>query len=40
MPPPCDSSQPRTELGKTLEPVLDALWAWDEGYKERMKTSG
>lgn len=29
-----------TELGKTLEPVLDALWAWGEGYKERLKTSG
>ncbi len=29
-----------TELGKTLEPVLDALWTWGEGYKERLKTSG
>ena len=22
-----------TELGKSLKPVLDALWTWGEGYK-------
>ena len=22
-----------TELGKSLKPILDAMWAWGEGYK-------
>ena len=26
-----------TELGQSLKPVLDALWAWGEGYKETLK---
>lgn len=26
-----------TELGQTLEPVLDALQAWGESYKERLR---
>ena len=26
-----------TELGQTLKPVLDAMWAWGEGYKERLR---
>ena len=26
-----------TELGQTLQPVLDAMWAWGEGYKERLR---
>ena len=26
-----------TETGKTLQPVLDAMWAWGEGYKESLK---
>ena len=26
-----------TELGLTLEPVLDALWTWGEGYKDRLR---
>ena len=26
-----------TEVGRTLEPVLDAMWAWGEGYKERLR---
>lgn len=25
-----------TELGKSLKPVLDAMWVWGEGYKERV----
>ena len=25
-----------TETGRTLQPVLDAMWAWGEGYKERL----
>ena len=25
-----------TEVGKTLQPVLDAMWTWGEGYKERL----
>ncbi len=25
-----------TELGRSLKPVLDALWAWGESYKERL----
>ena len=28
-----------TELGDTLQPVLDAMWAWGESYKERLKNS-
>ena len=27
-----------TETGRTLQPVLDAMWAWGEGYKERLRT--
>lgn len=27
-----------TRLGKTLKPVLDALWDWGEGYKKRLKS--
>ncbi len=23
-----------TDLGQTLKPVIDAMWAWGEGYKE------
>jgi DNA-binding HxlR family transcriptional regulator len=26
-----------TELGKTLQPVLEAMWAWGESYKERLR---
>jgi len=26
-----------TETGKTLKPVLDALWAWGESYKESLR---
>lgn len=26
-----------TELGRTLQPVLDAMRAWGEGYKERLR---
>lgn len=26
-----------TELGETLQPVLDAMWAWGENYKERLR---
>lgn len=26
-----------TELGKTPKPVLDAMWAWGESYKERLR---
>ena len=26
-----------TEPGRTLQPVLDAMWAWGEGYKERLR---
>ena len=25
-----------TELGKTLKPVLDAMWAWGESYKANL----
>ena len=24
-----------TELGKSLKPILDAMWNWGEGYKAR-----
>lgn len=24
-----------TELGKSLKPILDSMWAWGEGYKEK-----
>ena len=24
-----------TDLGKSLKPVLDAMWSWGEGYKEK-----
>lgn len=26
-----------TELGQTLKPVLDAMWAWGEGYKAALR---
>ena len=26
-----------TEVGKTLKPVLDAMWEWGEGYKEFLR---
>lgn len=26
-----------TDLGKTLMPVIDAMRAWGEGYKERLR---
>ena len=26
-----------TEPGETLQPVLGAMWAWGEGYKERLR---
>jgi DNA-binding HxlR family transcriptional regulator len=28
-----------TETGQTLQPVLDAMWSWGEGYKERLLSS-
>jgi DNA-binding HxlR family transcriptional regulator len=28
-----------TETGQTLQPVLDAMWAWGKGYKERLRSS-
>ena len=24
-----------TELGQSLKPILDAMWAWGEGYQEK-----
>ena len=29
-----------TDLGQTLKPVLDAMWAWGEGYKEQLRNNG
>lgn len=29
-----------TDLGKTLRPVIDAMWAWGEGYKEQLRLQG
>lgn len=26
-----------TELGRSLKPILDSLWAWGETYKEKKK---
>lgn len=26
-----------TDLGKSLKPILDALWNWGEGYKASLK---
>ncbi len=26
-----------TELGYSLKPVLDAMWAWGEGYKSKLE---
>ena len=26
-----------TELGRTLKPVLDAMWAWGESYKASLR---
>ena len=28
-----------TDVGETLQPVLDAMWAWGESYKERLKAA-
>lgn len=25
-----------TELGRSLKPIIDAMWSWGEGYKERL----
>ena len=30
----------RRELGRSLQPVLDALWSWGESYKERLGQHG
>ena len=29
-----------TDLGKSLKPVLDAMWSWGEGYKEKFSSWG
>ncbi|MDO4280232.1 MAG: helix-turn-helix domain-containing protein [Peptococcaceae bacterium] len=26
-----------TDLGRSLKPILDAMWNWGEGYKESLK---
>ena len=26
-----------TELGYSLKPILDAMWAWGEGYKSKLE---
>ena len=26
-----------TELGRSLKPILDSMWAWGEGYKAMMQ---
>jgi len=26
-----------TELGQSLKPILDSMWAWGKGYKESFK---
>ena len=28
-----------TSLGQSLRPVIDAMWAWGEGYKEQLRSS-
>ena len=28
-----------TELGKSLKPILDSMWAWGEEYKEQLEMS-
>ena len=28
-----------TEVGQTLKPVIDAMWDWGEGYKERLQAA-
>lgn len=28
-----------TDLGKSLKPVLDAMWTWGESYKETLRES-
>lgn len=25
-----------TELGRSLKPIIDAMWSWGEGYKEQL----
>ena len=25
-----------TELGRSLQPILDAMWSWGEGYKAKL----
>ena len=27
-----------TELGRSLKPILDSMWAWGEGYKAMMES--
>lgn len=27
-----------TDLGRSLKPILDAMWNWGEGYKETYKS--
>ena len=29
-----------TELGKSLKPILDSMWAWGEDYKKQHEESG
>ncbi len=29
-----------TDTGQTLRPVIDAMWAWGEGYKEQLRNWG
>lgn len=26
-----------TELGHSLKPILDAMWVWEENYKQTLK---
>ena len=29
-----------TDLGRSLKPILDAMWSWGEGYQRRMAGEG
>ena len=29
-----------TELGRSLKPILEAMWTWGEGYQAKNKSSG
>ena len=29
-----------TEVGRSLKPVMDAMWSWGEGYQRRMAGEG